>query len=94
MELYLRSTRRLFVDDTVWPVHASRYYLGTVPAINPSCQVSTALGTKIAHTWHIASIRLAAQIWGNYRRIMNPSVGKAQRSFDLPTHLQHLHPRS
>ncbi|KAG1888725.1 hypothetical protein F4604DRAFT_1569635, partial [Suillus subluteus] len=93
-ELYLRSTRHLFIDDAVWPVHASQYYLGTVPAINPLCQVSTALGTKIAHTWHIASICLAAQIWGNYRQIMNPSVGKAQCSFELPTHLQHLHPRS
>ncbi|KAG2335459.1 hypothetical protein BDR05DRAFT_1063855 [Suillus weaverae] len=94
-ELYLHSARRLFVDDaSVWPVHASRYYLGTVPALNPPSQVSTVLATKIAHTWHIASIRLAAQIWGTYRRIVNPSVGKAPRAFDLPTHLQHLHPRS
>ncbi|KAG1717450.1 hypothetical protein EDB19DRAFT_1653514, partial [Suillus lakei] len=34
MELYLHTAWHLFVDDTVWPLHASQYYLGTVPAIN------------------------------------------------------------
>ncbi|KAG2154118.1 hypothetical protein DEU56DRAFT_726531 [Suillus clintonianus] len=92
-ELYLHTARRLFVDDTVWPLHASRYYLGTVPAINASYQISHVLATKVAQTWHIASIRLAGQIWGTYRHVVNPSVGKAQRTFDLPTHLKHLHPR-
>ncbi|KAG2046394.1 hypothetical protein BDR06DRAFT_841794, partial [Suillus hirtellus] len=48
----------------VWPSHKTRYYLGTVPAIQPPDPVTTVLATKIAHVWHTASIRLAGQIWG------------------------------
>ncbi|KAG2042229.1 hypothetical protein BDR03DRAFT_944874 [Suillus americanus] len=54
---------------------ASRYYLGTVPAINPPEHISPVLATKIPHMWHIASIRLAGQIWRTYRCIVNISMG-------------------
>lgn len=60
--------------------------------INPPAQFSVVLATKIAHTWHIASTRFAGQIWGTYRRIVNPMVGKVQRSFELPTHPQYPQP--
>ncbi|KAG2095675.1 uncharacterized protein F5147DRAFT_553095, partial [Suillus discolor] len=64
-DVYLHSTRRLFVDDaSVWPLRETRYYLGTVPAIQTPDQISSVLATKIAHVWHGASIRLAGQIWG------------------------------
>ncbi|KAG1800335.1 uncharacterized protein HD556DRAFT_1028592 [Suillus plorans] len=58
-DVYLHSARRLFVDDaSVWPLRETRYYLGTVPAIEPPDQITTVLATKIAHVWHVASIRL------------------------------------
>ncbi|KAG1747622.1 hypothetical protein EDB19DRAFT_277946 [Suillus lakei] len=95
MEVYLRSARRSFVDDALmWPLHASRCYLGLVPAINCPTQISPILATRIAHVWHIASIRLAGQNWGTYRRTVNPVVGKVQRTIDLLTHLRHLQPCS
>ncbi|KAG2118985.1 uncharacterized protein F5147DRAFT_767731 [Suillus discolor] len=90
-DVYLHSARRLFVDDaSVWPLRETRYYLGTVPAIQTPDQISSVLATKIAHVWHGASIRLAGQIWGMYKRTTNPLVGKAERVFDLPRHLRHL----
>jgi hypothetical protein len=90
-DVYLHSARRLFVDDaSVWPSHETRYYLGTVPAIQPPDPVTTVLATKIAHVWHTASIRLAGQIWGIYKRATKPTVGKVERVFDLPRHLKHL----
>ncbi|KAG1821227.1 hypothetical protein EV424DRAFT_1401598 [Suillus variegatus] len=77
-DAYLHSAWPLFVDDaSVWPLHETRYYLGTVLAIQPADQITTVLATKIAHTWYFASIRLAGQIWGMYKRITNGWKGSA-----------------
>ncbi|KAG1892251.1 hypothetical protein F4604DRAFT_1698523 [Suillus subluteus] len=48
MGVYLRSARRLFVDYALfWPIHTSRHYLGTVPAINGSARTNlTCIGDE------------------------------------------------
>ncbi|KAG1861391.1 hypothetical protein C8R48DRAFT_711299, partial [Suillus tomentosus] len=46
-DVYLHSTWRLFVDDvSVWPLHETRHYLGTVPVIQAADQITTVLATK------------------------------------------------
>ncbi|KAG2082124.1 uncharacterized protein F5147DRAFT_660581, partial [Suillus discolor] len=64
---------RLFVDDaSVWPLRKTRYYLGTVPAIQAPDQIATVGDKNSVHMAHW-------QIWGMYKRTTNPMVGKAEQ---------------
>ena len=61
----------LFQDDSSWPLHSSRFYLGLLPSLLPpttSLQSLTTqsqrLLTRLTHSCHTSAIRLAARIWG------------------------------
>ncbi|KAN0126468.1 hypothetical protein V8E52_000108 [Russula decolorans] len=71
----LRVATHLFRDDSSWPLHASRFYLGLLPPLLPTTVsyhtlsgMSHRLLTRIAHSCHRHAIRLAARIWGSVIR--------------------------
>ncbi|KAF5310189.1 hypothetical protein D9619_010594 [Psilocybe cf. subviscida] len=65
-EKTLTFIQSLFVDSDAWPSAYSLYYLGLIPAF-PSTLMSRRLHIRIAHSIHLASIQLAARIWGRVR---------------------------
>ena len=69
-----RLTCILFEDDaSAWPQYTSRYYLGMLPPIPGTSDLSvsdTRLLAQSTSAWHVASIRLAARIWSSYRRAL------------------------
>ena len=89
-------TERLFSDDgDIWPRDASRYYLGTMPAVtlpDPVTSGQRRMLTRAIKAWHLASIRLAGRIWGQYKR----KTGSVRRTAGstvpimLPAHLAYL----
>ncbi|KAJ7899507.1 hypothetical protein B0H14DRAFT_2494267 [Mycena olivaceomarginata] len=66
----------LFSDDIVWPLQYSTYYLGHIPRFDhlvPTTNDPTPLShSRLAHyfaaDWHVASIRLAGRIWGDWQK--------------------------
>ncbi|KAF9255602.1 hypothetical protein L218DRAFT_883808, partial [Marasmius fiardii PR-910] len=95
----LMMARNLFTDhEDTWPLHLSRYYLGTLPPLpyHASGTVETRrLTARIYKGWHSIAIRLAGRIWGEYKRLKRtPFTRPAQSSTDvtkeLPDHLRYL----
>ena len=98
----------LFQDDPSWPIQSSRFYLGLSPPLlpptNPLHTLSTESQrclTRLAHSFHIHAIRLAARIWGMVIRhhtstTSNGSSEKTRESLlrgshlSLPPHLHYL----
>ncbi|KAJ7797735.1 hypothetical protein B0H14DRAFT_2389432 [Mycena olivaceomarginata] len=76
----LTAVKSLFVDDeSIWPLHYSVYFLGHLPKFEhwiPSIKdpddniADKRLAHHFAADWHLASIRLAGRIWGNWQREM------------------------
>jgi hypothetical protein len=73
------TAESLFIDDAnVWPLGTSRYYLGFVPPIERYALADTPEPTdsflynralyRIVRDWHLASIHLAARIFGTLQR--------------------------
>ncbi|KAF8194470.1 hypothetical protein K438DRAFT_1542157, partial [Mycena galopus ATCC 62051] len=66
----------LFSDDSIWPLRYSIHYLGHVPGFDhlvPTINDPTPLSqSRLAHhfaaDWHVASIRLAGRIWGDWQK--------------------------
>ena len=96
-DVILRTAHTLFVDDPdTWPQYFSHYYCGTVPPLpaapNTDGTRSSArrLLSCIATLWHSTSIRLAARIWGSYKRALAPCLPRSSPTISLPRHLDHL----
>ena len=94
-EPLLHTTTALFADDDdVWPLSASRYYLGTMPPTSFDEVLSVPdrrVLTSVVNAWHSASIRLAGRIWGDYKRRTRSSVPRfASVPLHLPPHLLYL----
>ena len=71
----LHVATHLFHDNSSWPLHSSRYYLGLLPSLLPPTQSHQPLSdemqrliTRIAHSCHLHAIRLTARIWGTVVR--------------------------
>lgn len=73
------TAKSLFIDDPmIWPLHSSFYYLGQIPTISKMVQNASSLTeiqkrrtiANISADWHIASIRLAGRIFGDFQRRM------------------------
>ncbi|RDX46496.1 hypothetical protein OH76DRAFT_1558338 [Lentinus brumalis] len=95
-EVVLRVTSALFSDSSeVWPQHTSRYYLGTMPPLQniirfPDTLDGRRLLTRVVQAWHLASIRLASRIWGEYKRRTSSRQPYTSPTFDVPQHLTYL----
>ncbi|GJE96473.1 hypothetical protein PsYK624_126700 [Phanerochaete sordida] len=89
----LRVTRLLLHDEpSVWPQYSSHYYLGTLPSLSSLQHASAHPRTiaRVIHCWHYACIRLAARIWGSYKRRISSRTPRADAPIALPPHLSHL----
>jgi hypothetical protein len=72
----LNTVKLLFSDDNIWPLQYSTYYLGHIPRFDhlvPTTNDPTPLSqSRLAHHfaagWHVASIRLAGRIWGDWQK--------------------------
>ncbi len=105
-----RVASSLFRDDAIWPLASSRFYLGLLPPLLPLSTLhdplqgeSPRVFTRLAHTCHTYSIRLAARIWGlvsrqrsfptanrfGDRRLSTASLLQSS-NLSLPPHLHHL----
>ncbi|KAI1794878.1 hypothetical protein LXA43DRAFT_940085 [Ganoderma leucocontextum] len=94
-DVILRIASALFVDDPdVWPQYHTHYYCGTmprpIPAETGTHLASRRLLSRIAALWHSVSIRLAARIWGSYKRLVYPFPSHTIPPLSLPPHLSHL----
>lgn len=89
-----RLTSVLFVDDaSAWPMGVSRYYLGMLPPIPATRDLSVAHGRCLARVlacWHVGCIRLAARIWGQYKRSLSPLPQRSPAPIVLPEPLEYL----
>ncbi|KAI0073293.1 hypothetical protein K474DRAFT_1603581, partial [Panus rudis PR-1116 ss-1] len=87
-------TSTLFADDaSTWPQYCSHYYLGTIPNLpfEPQSIVHRRVAARITGLWHLACIRLAGRIWGDYKRKTNPFKShRPKPAFSLPPHLNHI----
>jgi hypothetical protein len=75
----LATAKSLFCNDPeVWPLKHSFYYLGHIPPLDPLLPhdifESRLSRERLLHyfsaEWHLASIRLAGRIFGDYQREM------------------------
>ena len=76
----LKSAKSLFADDPViWPLQETFFYLGQLPKIDPLINMGGVdrgeiyrrrLKSHIANGWHLACIRLAGRIFGDFQRRM------------------------
>ncbi|KAJ7491047.1 hypothetical protein FB451DRAFT_1023142 [Mycena latifolia] len=75
----LQAAKSLFRrDDEIWPLKHTFYYLGHIPPLEALLPNDAVDGTikreKILHhlaaDWHLAAIRLAGRIFGDYQREM------------------------
>ncbi|TFK17261.1 hypothetical protein FA15DRAFT_736109 [Coprinopsis marcescibilis] len=61
-------------EPQIWPLGSSMFYLGQTPPIKITAKISEVTKKKINSAltteWHIASIRLAGRIFGDYQRRM------------------------
>jgi hypothetical protein len=76
----------LFRDDSCWPLHSSRFYLGLLPPLLPHTVSQKTLSgdfqrllTRIAQACHSSAIRLAARIWGIIVRHYSEAKGGPKR---------------
>ncbi|KAJ7719161.1 hypothetical protein B0H14DRAFT_2412307, partial [Mycena olivaceomarginata] len=83
-ELAARTDKKLAekgieeADRSIWPLHYSVYFLGHllkfeqwIPSTkDPDKIADKRLAHHFAADWHLASIRLAGRIWGNWQREM------------------------
>jgi hypothetical protein len=74
----------IFQDDTCWPLHSSRFYLGLLPPLLPPPMTldsvtgeSHRLLLRLANSCHTSAIRLAARIWGSAVRHYLSLTGKS-----------------
>ncbi|KAK7027262.1 hypothetical protein VNI00_015351 [Paramarasmius palmivorus] len=77
------ASSQLFADTDIWPLKRTRYYLGSMPNISNivhSLSTNQRAHTAIVQSWHVAAIRLAGRIWGEYRRVTSPSRMRPERS--------------
>ena len=75
----LATAKLLFSDSAVvWPLHRSLFYLGQIPNLNLLISREVGIGemeyrrlrSHLSSDWHMASIRLAGRIFGDYQRKM------------------------
>ncbi|KAL0946881.1 hypothetical protein HGRIS_013047 [Hohenbuehelia grisea] len=86
----------LFSDTHIWPARRSHFFLGVIPPVLQAADAGLLHSrtlTRVAGIWHSTAIRLAARIWGDYKRRTNtrPRHMTSRRTpLSLPPHLQHL----
>ncbi|KAK7032095.1 Nucleosomal histone H3-Lys79 methylase [Paramarasmius palmivorus] len=77
------ASSQLFADTDIWPLRRTHYYLGSMPNISNivhSLSTNQRAHTAIVQSWHVAAIRLAGRIWGEYRRVTSPSRMRPERT--------------
>jgi len=87
----VRVITHLFRDDSSWPLHSSRFYLGLLPPLLPPTTSHKSLApdsqralTRLAQSCHTSAIRLTVRIWGmalrHYLEMSSTSGSRAVRT--------------
>ena len=77
-ESIVNTVKSLFTDSILWPLHSSLYYLGQIPSVDKLLSKDPNINdiqrrritSHLAADWHVASIRLAGRIFGDFQKRM------------------------